>query len=61
MNTVTYQIHHWTHEDTGAGDCFEVVECVTRHVVTGDEHEQCGVASFGTIDEAQAFIAALAA
>jgi hypothetical protein len=59
MTTVTYHIHHWTDEDTGAGDCFEVVECVTLHVVTGDERDECGIASFGTLAEAQAFVAAL--
>lgn len=60
MSTVTYRIHHWTDEDTGCGDCFEVVECVTIHAVTGDEYSECGIASFGSNEEAQAFIRGLA-
>lgn len=56
MRTVTYKINHWTHEDTGAGDCFEVVETFINHAVTGDEYDECGIASFGTRDEANAFI-----
>lgn len=56
MRTVTYSINHWTPEDTGAGDCFEIIENETRHTVTGDETESHCVASFGTIDEARQFI-----
>ena len=33
MRTVTYSINHWTPEDTGAGDCFEIIENETRHTV----------------------------
>lgn len=49
MRTVTYSIRHWTPDETGAGDCFEIIEQECRHAVTGDEYESCGVASFGTV------------
>lgn len=56
MRTVTWSIHHWTPEETGVGDCFEVIEREVRHTTTGDECESHGVASFGTIEEARQFI-----
>lgn len=57
MRTVTYQIQHWTHEDTGSGDCFEVMECETLHIVgSAEEHSAFGIASFGTRPEAETFI-----
>jgi hypothetical protein len=59
MRTLTYAINHWTDEDTGAGDCFEVIETETRHATTGDEVEHFGIAGFGTRAEAQAFIEAI--
>lgn len=59
MSTVTYQIQHWPHEDTGSGDCYCVMECVTLHVITGDEYSEFCIASFGSNDEALEFIKSL--
>lgn len=58
MRTVTYQINHWTNDDTGGnGDCFEVIETETLHIVGGDdEYSSCGIAGFGTEQEAKQFI-----
>ena len=56
MRTVTYSINHWTDEDTGAGDCFEIMENEVLHATTGDEHSSNGIASFGTLAEARQFI-----
>lgn len=56
MRTITYHTHHWTPEETGAGDCFEVIEQEIRHTVTGDEYERNSIASFGTIAEARHFV-----
>lgn len=56
MRTLTYSIRHWTHEETGAGECFEVIETETRHTTTGDEVELHSLQGFSTRAEAEEMI-----
>lgn len=57
MRTVTYTINHYKDADTGCGDCFEVVENETLHIVGGpEEYSSFGIVAFGTRKEAEDFI-----
>lgn len=60
MRTVTYQIRHWTDEETGAGDGFTIIEQEVRHATTGDEVEHHDIPGwYATRAEAAAAITEL--